>query len=259
MLLTVNGEADNGKDFVADWCSERFGLVKIAFADPMKRFVRQLFGLDYVHLWGPSEKRNELLPAGPIWSMALSQLHTMHQFTAAVVPESLGPDVRAKAFAGLQDWFTTLRRQYGDEISARIILQTLGTEWGREVDPKMWLNYLFGNQLPLLAQGFDYVDCLGVRTNVEPGTPKNGICIPDQRFVNELEESELRGGYSIRARRLSRVRKDSSNIGLSGHKSELEQRGIPDERFNKVFNFEEGLDLGRAQLEAWAQTQEPKQ
>lgn len=251
MLLTINGEADNGKDYVADWLCAQLGLVKISLADPMKRFVRQLFGFQSENLWGPSEKRNELVDAQPMWNAAFTQLHTLHQFTAAVVPENLGPDIRAKAFTGLQNWFTALRQQNPDKISARIILQTLGTEWGRETYPDLWIDYLFNVQLPLLAEGYDYRPDLGVRLNEERGEIKNGICIPDQRFGNELIACEARGGYSIRVRRLSRVKRDGSNVGISGHKSELEQRGIPDDRFNTVFEFPEGLEHVNSMLQEW--------
>lgn len=252
MLLTVNGEADNGKDYVADWCAARFRLVKIAFADPMKRFVRQLFSISTENLWGPSSKREEVLDAGPLWNTAWSRMHILHQFTAAVVPEKMGIDMRARAFNGLQQWVTQLREKYPEKISARIILQTLGTEWGRDVNPDMWVDYLYDVQLPLLSQGFLYTPELGIRLNIEPEEPKTGICVPDQRFVNELDKSETRGGYSLRTRRLSRVKTDNSNVGLQGHRSEQEQRGIPDSRFNKVFNFPEGLEIVDQMLDDWA-------
>lgn len=252
MLISINGEADNGKDYVADWISKRFGLVKIAFADPMKRFCRMLFGFPAENLWGPSEKRNELLDAVPLWNAAFTQLHTMHQFTVAVVPESLGPDVRARAFDGLQTWFTKLRKENPEQLSARITLQTLGTQWGREVNPKMWIDYLFGVQLPLLVQGYPYTPELGVRTNLEPEEPKMGICIPDQRFLNELEEIEAREGHAVKVIRLSRVKTDGSNVGIQGHQSELEARGIQHDRFNTVFRFPEGLEEVDKMLERWA-------
>src|SRR6185369_1818500 len=100
-----------------------FDLLKISFADPMKRFARQLFGFPVDNLWGPSEKRNELLPAPPLWDRAFQQLHIMHQFTSAVFPEHLGIDTRVKAFDGLQKWFSDLRRNHQEHLSARIVLQ----------------------------------------------------------------------------------------------------------------------------------------
>lgn len=252
MLITINGEADNGKDYVADWLSNRFNLVKIALADPMKRFARQLFGFQVENLWGPSEKRNEILDAAPIWSTALQQLHVMHQFVVAVVPETLGVSARVRAFDGIQSWFTGLRRQYQEQISARVVLQTLGTEWGREVHQSLWVDYLFNVQLPLLVQGYPYTAELGVRRNLDAEVPRNGIVVPDQRFTNELEAGRARGGFAIRIRRLSRVRRDSSNVGIQGHKSELEQRGVDDAQFNRVFEFEEGLERVNSALEEWA-------
>lgn len=252
MLLTVNGEADNGKDYIADWCAREFDLVKISLADPMKRFCRQLFGFPVENLWGPSEKRNELLDATGLWTTAFTQLHTLHQFTAAVVPEEMGPDVRVRAFVGIQDWFTNLRKQYPEKLSARIALQTLGTEWGREISPTLWVDYLFGVQVPLLVEGYEYTALLGIRKNLPVAEPKNGLVIPDQRFINELDSCDERGGYSLRTRRLSRVKTDGSNIGLQGHQSEQEMRGIPDSRFKKVFNFPEGLEIVDQMLYDWA-------
>jgi hypothetical protein len=255
MLIAVNGEADMGKDYVADWCAREFDLVKIAFADPMKRFVRQFFGISAENLWGPSSKRNEELDAEPLWKFAFSQLHTMHQFTVKVVPEEKGPELRAKAFSALQQWVTKLRKDYPEKISARIILQTLGTEWGRAVDPMMWINYLVTTQSPLLAQGYPYTPELGVRLNVEPETPKRGIIVPDLRFANELEWAKAERIYVVRVRRLSRVRTDGSNVGLTGHQSEQEQRGIPDSAFDKVFEFPEGLDKVDVMLADWADSE----
>ncbi len=254
MLLTINGEADNGKDYTADWCATKFNLVKIAFADPMKRFCRHLFGLTVENLWGPSEKRNEELDAAPMWKLAYSQAHLPLVFAGVMVPESLGPDVRAKAFKGILEWFTALRNQCGLKLSARLALQTLGTEWGRHVSETIWSDYLFNVQLPLLAEGYRYTPQAGIITGIDPESPKNGIVIPDQRFSNELKVCKERGGYNIRVRRLSRVKKDNTNVGIQGHQSEQEQRGIPDSAFNQVFNFEEGLDKVDATLEAWAAT-----
>lgn len=253
MFIAVNGEADMGKDYVADWIAKRFNLVKIAFADPMKRFVRQFFGFPAENLWGPSSKREEVLDAAPLWSLAFAQLHTMHQFTVKVVPETKGPELRAKAFNALQQWLTKLRKDYPEKLSARVTLQTLGTEWGRSVDGMMWVNYLVENQAPLLAQGYPYTPELGVRLNLEAEDFKKGIVIPDLRFANELEWAKSDNVYTIRVRRLSRVRKDGGNVGLAGHQSEQEQRGFPDSAFSKVFEFPEGLDKVDAMLEEWTE------
>lgn len=250
MLLVINGEAGHGKDYVADWCAREFNLVKIAFADPMKRFCRHLFGFETENLWGPSEKRNEMLDAKPLWSCAYSQLHVIHQFIAAMVPEHHGFDMRALAFSTFQGWFTELRNKYSDKLSARITLQTLGTECGRAINPNIWTDYLYDVERPLIAKGYQYTQELGIRLNEGVGTPKKGIVIPDLRFINELKASEERGCYSLRTRRLA-LMSNTANVGLKGHQSEQEQKGIPDSRINKVLEFPEGLDRVDEMLKAW--------
>jgi hypothetical protein len=256
MLITINGEADNGKDFVADWLCERFNLVKIGLADPIKRFLRHLFGFPVENLWGPSSVRNEEIDATPLWRTALSQLHTMHEFTVAIIPQSYGLDLRAQAFLGLQNWFTQLRKSYPEKLSARVALQTLGTEWGRTMHPDIWINYLFDKQLMHLAKGYVYTPTGGIQEHLGPQEVKDGICIPDQRFQNELDAAIGKGAYTIRVRRLSRHREKRSNVGISGHVSETEQRKITDQEFNKVFEFPEGLDAVRQMLWVWACTEE---
>lgn len=59
MILGISGQAGVGKDTFADELVRSCGFVKIALADPMKRFCAQVFGFSAETLWGPSEKRNE--------------------------------------------------------------------------------------------------------------------------------------------------------------------------------------------------------
>lgn len=56
-LIGLVGEAGSGKDTVADMLVKNHGFVKIGLADPMKRFLMELYGLSYEHLWGPSHLR----------------------------------------------------------------------------------------------------------------------------------------------------------------------------------------------------------
>jgi hypothetical protein len=58
MIVGICGNAGSGKDTAADILIARHGFVRVAFADPMKRFVRDLYGWSDEQLWGPSEFRN---------------------------------------------------------------------------------------------------------------------------------------------------------------------------------------------------------
>lgn len=58
MILGLSGHAGCGKDSMADRLVSRHGFVKVALADPLKRFCREAFGFTVQQLWGPSQYRN---------------------------------------------------------------------------------------------------------------------------------------------------------------------------------------------------------
>jgi hypothetical protein len=57
-IIGITGRAGAGKDTAADVLVERFGFVKVALADPIKRICRDVFAFTDEQLWGASEKRN---------------------------------------------------------------------------------------------------------------------------------------------------------------------------------------------------------
>jgi len=59
MIIGITGRAGSGKDTVADILVQKHGFVKIAFADPMKRFCKEVFAFTDEQLWGPSSTRNK--------------------------------------------------------------------------------------------------------------------------------------------------------------------------------------------------------
>jgi hypothetical protein len=86
MIIGIHGRARSGKDTVANYLVAAHGFVRIAFADPLKAFCREVFGFTEAQLNGDERERpNE----------------------HGVVP--------------------------------REALQKLGTEWGRALDPDVWV------------------------------------------------------------------------------------------------------------------------
>lgn len=237
-VLGLFGPARSGKDLVADWLHEEKGFQKVAFADPMKRFVHDLFLYPNEILWGPSELRDIVRDVGDeFWMSALSRFSSVAgQFIAEVVEEPF----KVTAFLKLMDWFTWLRKTYPTEISARVILQTMGTEWGRAVDPRMWLKYGWNKVIPQLADGNIYTQTGGIRQASIPFSHA-GAVITDHRFHNEIEESQKRGGYVLRLRRLA-IEARTDNVGIQGHQSEAEGKKIPDYAFDRVLEFPEGVE-----------------
>lgn len=237
-VIGLLGPAGSGKDLVADWFVDR-GFVKVALADPMKRFVSKAFGVDWDRLWGPSEKRNELFDVDDTWWF--NAIGNFGRAAEEIVQQVLTDDTRVNGYLKLHEWLTILRKTYPSKISARLILQTLGTEWGRAVDPIMWTRYAHVI-IDGLKQGglIRYRQQRGLIT-LDDGSDKlhPGVIISDHRFKNEIKYTQNQGGYVLRLRRMSL--ENTPAVGISGHQSEAEQKELSDEDFNVVFDFPEGV------------------
>ena len=245
-VLGLLGPAGSGKDLVADWLGKKAGFCKIAFADPIKRFARKAFNIDGERLWGESHKRNEIFEVDDAWWFeAIGHFpEASEEFLNGGVLEE---GFRTQGFLTLHDWLTTLRREYREKISARVILQTLGTEWGRAVDDLMWAKYAHKVIKKLSKGGWVYTQSNGL-TSVNSAEAPPGVVIPDHRFVNEIKLTQEEGGYVLRLRRLAHEKKEES-VGIAGHRSEAEQKTIPDAAFDHVLNFEEGIEKVDATLQ----------
>lgn len=57
-IVALDGATGSGKDTTADVLVRDFGFTKVAFADPLKRIVMDVYGWDIATLWGPSHLRN---------------------------------------------------------------------------------------------------------------------------------------------------------------------------------------------------------
>ncbi len=248
-VIGLLGPAGSGKDLVADWFVSK-GFVKISFADPMKRFVRSAFGISQEQLWGPSEKRNWMFDVTESWWY--EAIGHLGDASEEIITKVLQEGDRVDGYLKLHEWFSALRKTYPTKISARVILQTLGTEWGRRaVDPIMWARYAH-IIVSKLSQGglVRYRQDRGMyHLDEGPDKVAAGVIIPDHRFKNEVAFTRDSGGYVIRLRRLSMETK-APDIGVVGHQSEAEQAELPDSLFDHVFNFEEGVEKVHEALEA---------
>lgn len=247
-VLGLLGPAGSGKDLVADWFVSK-GFVKIAFADPMKRFVQKTFGIDQERLWGPSEKRNEMFDVSEGWWF--EAIGHLGDGCKEIVQKVLTDGLRVEGYLKLHEWITTLRKAYRDKISARVILQTLGTEWGRAVDPLIWCRYAHTVARQLseseLVRYKQHIGLYVQWVNEGPEKQAIGVVIPDHRFRNEVDCTHENGGHVIRLRRLSM--EPGSEVGISGHQSEAEQKELPDRIFDAVYELPEGVDNVHALLE----------
>lgn len=57
-LVGIIGQAGAGKDTIADHLVREHGFVKVSFADPMKRFAREVFDFAEHQVWGNIDAKN---------------------------------------------------------------------------------------------------------------------------------------------------------------------------------------------------------
>ena len=105
-------------------------------------------------------------------------------------------------------------------ITPRIMMQTLGTEWGRSLTPKLWLK-VWQHELDDTA---------------------NVVCVPDIRFDNEAELIRSLGGTIVHI-----VRKPTADmLAVPAHSSET---GVKRQKGDIVFHNDRGIEK-MAQLAA---------
>jgi len=220
-LIIVAGKAGSGKDTAAEHIALNYNAGRIALADPMKRATKQLFGFTDEQLWGPSEFRNqEVRPSG----LVFPESDTIKRLAAEFVDEMELRDPRVAA-AKLDAWFWGLVvKAEGNKglISARVVLQTLGTEWGRSIDKNMWVNYAIKASRTLLVGNASYTRVDGLQLGT--GINYDYVVITDGRFRNEVCGVAAVNGVSFR---VLRHVADTKTVGIAGHQSEKELDGVP--------------------------------
>lgn len=107
----------------------------------------------------------------------------------------------------------------------RMILQHVGTEGIRRVDPLAWARYTMTTAID--------------RLRPKPEGAYSVVVITDGRFRSELDAVRAAGGI---AWRLRRPETDDATAGIAGHVSEVEIDGIPDGDFDEVITNDGSLD-----------------
>lgn len=123
-------------------------------------------------------------------------------------------------------------------VSYRVMMQTLGTEWGRSLNPDLWVN-LVNKKWEEVKYQAEHADTYRAAFNAEP--PK-GMVLSDVRFDSEAKWIQDNGGIVIEI-----LRSDVAKInGVEGHASELGlQTAKPDYTIGNFGNMDSLHDLLR--------------
>lgn len=232
-IVGISGKAGSGKDAVAQHLVTKYGYAQIAWADTVKRMASDIFMFTEEQLWGPSDNRNEVdhrFSSAEVWEKSRARMGTcgkrwISELTGA--PE--GCQRVFEIFLTLVDWFDGLQASY-PELSPRIALQTLGTEWGRaHIYPNVWVDYTMNVTRQLLS--YDpysvYLRTQGLH-EVDKDPNIQGVVISDIRFENELNAIPAAGGYLIKLVRPETAKSDA----IFHHSSESDQDGFDPSLFN---------------------------
>jgi hypothetical protein len=243
-IIILAGNAGAGKDTVASYIANRYGGVTVGQADVLKHMARDFFGFTDRQLFGPSECRNELdtrfYSQGPVaWSTWLKYADAqMAGDNARKWCRAIFPQRAEEANIALGQWFThhILPRAEADGgISPRLVLQTLGTEWGRALEKDVWARYSREIALKLIGGGWDYTreQGLGIDSAFRPYTL---AIITDGRFANEIVGVKAINGIAVLVQRKADMRAAAEAGGVQGHVSEAELDGIPSHFYNWTIN-----------------------
>lgn len=249
-LIGVSGQLGSGKDTVAEHLIEEHGFTRVALADPIKRFGYHVFLFNEKQLWGPSGFRNSIdsryeTSASFAWDSALGRLEA---FGRTYCTDVLGTDDRDQveaAYKELVHWFFWLRTTHGESLSPRVMLQTLGTEWGRErISSDIWMKYTLRTAKSLLhldgsTRAWEYCPLKGISPasgGVDTGV--NGVVISDVRFENEFRAIRSAGGAVIRVIRPD-TDEEAATVGIAGHASEAQNFSF--DNFDFIINNDKSL------------------
>ena len=181
-VIGIRGQSQSGKDTVGAMMAEALNGKTIALADPLKEFCALVFEFTQDQLYGPSESRNKpdlryknehaleraRLNFGSNAGAWLRQV--LPEGTPKRTPATVDNDWVETHYDGvdadvasrkLVEWFEDVCKQ--PEITPRYALQTLGTEWGRDLSEDIWILFALDKRAPQkLEEGAAYViitDC----------------------------------------------------------------------------------------------------
>lgn len=138
---------------------------------------------------------------------------------------------------------TRYRMASGEFLTPRRALQVLGTEFGRTMDPDVWVRLAL-RMAAEVESGWVYQPNLGVPKGFRYASIPAGVVIPDVRFRNEVDAINRAGG------KVWKVVRDGAGLeGEAGlHASEQELRRIPDSEFAAVLDNNGTLEELRAKV-----------
>jgi len=220
-VIALMGPSKSGKDTSGKILAEMGNGATLAFADKLKSIVGEMFNLTHKDLYDEAFKE------------APTSLDCL------LCPECKKPEV---TMVSMEDGPLQAEcgvcgtvgdaRVFKGKWTPRTILQYLGTEGFRKIDPSVWVRYALAKaDAALKANGGD----------------KDYIVITDCRFKSEMEAVLAAGGEVWR---IKRPEVADSKAGLKGHASEQEMNSIPDSHLQAIIDNDSTIEVLHGRLAA---------
>lgn len=178
--VILAGRMKNGKDTVADQLARDHGYVVVGFADALKRWTSLWCELDDTCFWGSSDERNrpfdEPLDSSRIEELADGLSRWRIQMRALFNYRVTTADMR--------EAFRRALLPVAPITSARVLLQRIGTEFGRALWEDVWVRQVELTR-QRIADGYVYLRRDGVLDHLRTRWTPSPIVVPDGRHKNE--------------------------------------------------------------------------
>lgn len=208
VIIGICGQLGSGKDTASDHLVDQMGYQKIAFAEPIKEFAQNVFGFTDEQVWGPSENRNTIDPRFSEQGYWLLTEECLFRYGPEWIQQVLPEQNIGITYHSLYEWFTMFKATTL-HVSPRLVLQSLGTEWGRTQKDSIWVDIL-----------------------LDKAKSRGKVIASDVRFINEAKALQERGGKLLKIRRP--LTDTEPPPDFTSHRSETEQQGIPDDMFDAI-------------------------
>ena len=204
-IIAIAGPKGSGKTSVAEYLRDHEDFEEVSFARPLKEFARSVFQFTQDQLYGPSSLREQPDERYPARSDARmdAEDRAVGKLGDWFIDEVAHYSSQKRRWVedAMDDWLTFIMR-HPETWTPRFILQTLGTEFGRQLHPDVWVRWAFA----------------AIRKHKYPK-----VVISDARFDNEFVSIVKNGGelWSIERPKL---------VHTDAHASEQDMRGVVLER-----------------------------
>lgn len=229
-VIGLLGKAKVGKDTAGQMLCQMVGHkhgMSFAFADKLKEICGELYGLTHDEMYTDEGKARFVGEKVNAKDQKVGRLaRTRCPECGSFKVETFASDRTSMASCKLCGT-TGEVALFQSFWRNREVLQHIGTEGFRTVDPSVWVNYLFQKIEGAMGRGLQYA------------------VITDCRFRSEAEAVWAKGGEVWRIRR-PEVEKEQ--VGIKGHASEVEQDSIKDDECQAVIQNDSTLETFRGRL-----------